>query len=444
MSDCPNHSALFSVCFSAKLGAAIIGDCSAGWNPADGPRSCNRRQATSRFGDHCPPGKLENFIPPKADLRSVEELVQALVKSENLTAFQGQQVKAGKARALILGEYAILDRVGAGGMGQVFKARHRRMERMVAIKMLPPAMTRDAAAAARFQREVVAAAKLMHPNIVSAFDAGQAGNSHFLVMECVDGKDLSALVKQNGSFPVNQAVNYILQAARGLEFAHSKGVVHRDIKPGNLLLGSDGVVKILDMGLARLDSSVGAESGPQADLTGTGTIMGTVDYMAPEQALDTKHADARADIYSLGISLYFLLAGRAAFEGDTVMKKLLAHREQPIPSLQDTQTTVSKQLDAVFRKMVAKRVEDRYQTMSEVVEALERLGFGGSSKVGMGEIASTIDLSSADKKKLAKATKKPLGAITDVVASEKTKYLFAKIFGGAFGTIIAPRSWRFI
>jgi serine/threonine-protein kinase len=384
------------------------------------------------------PGKLEPFIPPNADPKTVDELVQALVKSENLTAFQGQQVKGGKAKSLILGEYTILEKIGAGGMGQVFKARHRRMERTVAIKMLPPSMTKDAAAAARFQREVVAAAKLSHPNIVHANDAGQAGAAHFLVMEYVEGKDLSALVKQNGPFPVNKAVNYILQAARGLEFAHKKGVVHRDIKPANLLLDNEGVVKILDMGLARLDSSVGAESGPQADLTGTGTIMGTVDYMAPEQALDTKHADARADIYSLGISLYFLLSGRAAFEGDTVMKKLLAHREHPIPSLQDTQTTVSKQLDAVFRKMVAKRVEDRYQNMSEVVEALERLGFGGSSKIGMADIASTIDLSSADKKKLAKATKKPLGSITEVVASEKTKHLVLKIVGGSFGTIIAP------
>ena len=202
---------------------------------------------------------------------------------------------------------------------------------------------------------------------------------------------------------------------------------------------NEGTVKILDMGLARLDSSVGAESGPQADLTGTGTIMGTVDYMAPEQALDTKHADARADIYSLGISLYYLLAGRAAFEGDTVMKKLLAHREQPIPSLQDTQTTVSKQLDAVFRKMVAKRVEDRYQSMSEVVEALERLGFGGSSKIGMGDIASTIDLSSADKKKLAARRRRSRwGRLPMLWLRRRRSTWLLKIVGGAFGTIIAP------
>src|ERR1700722_10241066 len=280
------------------------------------------------------PGKLENFVPPKADPKTVDELVQALVKSENLTAFQGAQVKAGKAKALIMGNYTILDRVGAGGMGQVFKARHRRMKRIVAIKMLPPAMTKDAAALARFEREVEAAAKLSHSNIVAAHDAGQANGAHFLVMEFVDGKDLSVMVKKDGPFPVNKAVNFILQAARGLEFAHSEGVVHRDIKPANLLLDKKGVVKILDMGLARIEQ---ADGGVQSELTGTGTIMGTVDYMSPEQALNTKDADQRADIYSLGILLYFLIAGRAAYGGDSLMEKLVAHREQPIPSLQEAQ-----------------------------------------------------------------------------------------------------------
>ena len=382
------------------------------------------------------PGKLENFIPPKADPKTPEELVQALVKSENLTAFQGQQVKGGKAKALILGEYTILDKIGAGGMGQVFKAQHRKMKRLVAIKMLPPAVTKDAAAVARFQREVEAAAKLRHPNIVAADDAGYANGVHFLVMEYVDGKDLSALVKKNGPFPVNKAVNYILQAARGLEFAHSEGVVHRDIKPANLLLDKKEVVKILDMGLARIEQ---ADGGVQSELTGTGTIMGTVDYMSPEQALNTKDADHRADIYSLGMSLYYLLAGKAAYSGDTAMEKLMAHQNQPIPSLQDVQTTVPKQLEAVFKKMVAKRIEDRYQSMSEVVEALEGLGFGGSITGGKGDVASTLDLSSADRKKLlSQAKKKPLGSITEVVASEKTKHLVLKIVGGAFATIIAP------
>ena len=380
---------------------------------------------------------LKNFVPPKASPKTPDELVQALVKSDKLTNFQGQQVKAGKAKALSLGAYTILDKIGAGGMGQVFKAEHRKMKRLVAIKMLPPTMTKDAAALARFQREVEAAAKLRHPNVVAADDAAEANGVHFLVMEYVEGKDLSATVIKDGPLPVNKAVNYILQAARGLEFAHGEGVVHRDIKPANLLLDKKGVVKILDMGLARIES--GGDTPAQAELTGTGMVMGTVDYMAPEQALSTRQADARADIYSLGISLYYLIAGRAPYDGETLMAKLLAHREQPIPSLQDAQATVPKQLDAIFKKMVAKQIDDRYQSTSKVIEALEGLRLAGSIAGSRGEVASTLALSSTDRKKLAtKTTKKPLGSLTEVVGSEKTKHLFAKIVGGTFATIVAP------
>jgi serine/threonine-protein kinase len=381
-------------------------------------------------------GKLENFVPPKANPKSVDELVAELVKNNHLTQFQAAQVKAGKAKSLILGEYTILDKIGAGGMGQVFKAQHRRMKRLVAIKMLPPAMTKDAQALARFEREVEAAAKLRHPNIVAADDAGQANGVHFLVMEYVDGKDLSATVKKDGPLPVNKAVNYIVQAARGLEFAHSEGVVHRDIKPANLLLDQKGVVKILDMGLARIEE---ADGGAAAELTGTGTIMGTVDYMSPEQALNTKNADARADIYSLGISLYYLLSGKAAYAGETAMEKLMAHQNQPIPSLQDVQTTIPKQLDVVFKKMVAKAPGERYQSMSEVIEALSGLGYGSSSATSPTESAGSFSLSSADRKKLKPTgTKTGIGSLTQVVASEKSKNFVFKIVGGAFGTIIAP------
>ena len=311
------------------------------------------------------PGKLEKFVPPSGAPKDAQELARQLVQSKCLTKFQAREIYEGRAKSLILGNYTLIDKIGAGGMGQVFKAEHRRMHRTVAIKVLPLATMKDPATAARFQREVEAAAKLSHPNIVTAHDADEAGGVHFLVMEYVEGADLSALVKKNGPLPMQKAVNYILQAARGLEFAHAEGVVHRDIKPANLLLDKKGVVKILDMGLARI---AGGDAETQAELTGTGAVMGTVDYMAPEQALSTKHADARADIYSLGCTLYYLVSGKAAYDGDTLMSKLLAHREKPIPALGGD---ASDELQAVFERMVAKKVEDRYQTMSEVIAALD-------------------------------------------------------------------------
>lgn len=311
---------------------------------------------------------LKEFLPPRQNPRDAEELVRELLRQKKLTKFQAEELWRGNGKSLVLGNYILLEKIGQGGMGAVYKAEHRRMKRRVAIKMLPPAMLKDADAVARFQREVEAAARLNHPNIVTAHDADEANGAHFLVMECVDGKDLSALVKQNGPLPLAQALNYILQAAKGLEFAHSEGVVHRDIKPGNMLLDNRGTIKILDMGLARF---LGDNTG-QPELTGTGAIMGTVDYMAPEQALDSKKADSRADIYSLGCSLYYLISGRAAYGGDTIMKKLLAHREQPIPSLRVVCANVPEPLDAIFNKMVAKRVEDRYQTMTEVIADLEK------------------------------------------------------------------------
>ncbi len=332
-------------------------------------------------------GKLKEFIPPKASPKDGEALLRELYKQNLLTKFQAQQFAQSRAKALILGNYTIQDKIGSGGMGQVFKAEHRRMERTVAIKMLPPAMTKDAAAVARFQREVKAAAKLRHPNIVAADDADEARGVYFLVMEYIEGSDLSVLVKKNGPFPVAKAVNYILQAARGLEFAHGEGVVHRDIKPANLLLDKKGVVKILDMGLARIESSGNAAT--QAELTGSGAVMGTVDYMAPEQALDTKHADARADIYSLGCSLYYALVGKPIYEAESITAKLLAHQNKSIPELRNIGDEVSDALEAVFQKMVAKKVEDRFQSMSEVVAALEQCSSGQQTSLSIQQSIDT-------------------------------------------------------
>jgi serine/threonine protein kinase/Leucine-rich repeat (LRR) protein len=335
----------------------------------------------------------DSIVEQMTRLRNAESAEAAsaeLVKQKLLTTFQGEVLVKGEQIPLVVGEYVVTDSIGRGGMGYVLKARHRRMKRQVAIKFLLKSLTGSEDLRRRFEREVEAAAQLDHQNIVTAYDAGVHDGSHYLVMQYVDGDDLSQLVKSSGPLDVPDAVDVIRQAALGLGYAHDRGIIHRDIKPGNLLLDNDGVVRILDMGLARMLPSPGdaLEGGAQADLTNTGSVMGTIDYMAPEQALDSKSVDHRTDIYALGCTLYFLLTGNPPFRNDTVMRRLLAHREQPAPRISEFRPEAPRELDQIFAMMMAKSPNDRFPSMKHLVVALNSLDLDNSESEQM----ATLDM----------------------------------------------------
>lgn len=264
--------------------------------------------------------------------------------------------------------YRVVRVLGTGGMGVVYQAEHRMMERVVALKVIRGDLLRRPQAVERFQTEVRAAARLAHPNIVTAHDAEQAGSIHFLVMEYVDGVSLYRLVKERGPLPIAEACEYIRQAAMGLQHAFERGMVHRDIKPHNLMRTPQGQVKILDFGLARLGRDAGPEEAFTSKakvLTAAETVLGTPDYMAPEQAVDSHAADIRADIYSLGATLYFLLTGRAPFAGTS----FLPDQRTP-PSLAKTRPDAPAALGAVAERMMAVDPAKRYQVPREVILAL--------------------------------------------------------------------------
>jgi tetratricopeptide (TPR) repeat protein len=279
--------------------------------------------------------------------------------------------------------YRVVGVLGAGGMGTVFKVEHRLMRRLVALKVIDPRWLERPDAVERFRREVQAAARLSHPNIVTAFDAEQAGRSHFLVMEYVEGESLDRWLVRQRAATVAQASDWVRQAALGLQHAHERGMVHRDIKPANLMLTHEGRVKILDFGLARLLGENGDRTrdsrgpvpvfahDPADQLTPQTAVVGTPDYVAPEQARSPHEADIRADIYALGCTLYHLLTGRPPFAQGTVLQKLMAHQEQTPPPLPALRGDVPPPLVRVVERMLAKDPAERYQTPAQVAAALE-------------------------------------------------------------------------
>ncbi|HMF16133.1 MAG TPA: protein kinase [Gemmataceae bacterium] len=275
--------------------------------------------------------------------------------------------------------YRVVRLLGQGGMGAVYLAEHRHMGRSVALKIINPDLLNHPRSLPRFQQEVRAAAKLDHPNIVAAYDADHAASLHFLVMEYVEGKNLADYLDEKGPLPASLACDIIRQAALGLQHAHERGMVHRDIKPHNLMLTPSNQVKVLDFGLARfaadpIQASEVSKTSEVLRLTGAGTVVGTTDYIAPEQAQDAHGTDGRADIYSLGCTLYHLLTGNPPFPEGTALEKLCRHAaEEPYP-LRAQRTDVPGAFAAVVSRMMAKKPQDRYQSAAEVAAVLDEWG----------------------------------------------------------------------
>ncbi len=290
-----------------------------------------------------------------------------LVRDGVLTYFQAEQILQGKYKRFSIGKYKVLEKLGIGGMGQVFLCEHKMMRRRVAVKVLPIANSDNEAARDRFYREARAVAALDHPNIVRAYDVDQDDNLHFLVMEFVDGTNLHDLVKKHGPLDITRACHFIYASAAGLEYANGMGIVHRDIKPGNILVDRNGIVKILDMGLALFFRG---EDDDGLTRHHDENVLGTADYLSPEQAIDSHTVDIRADIYSLGGTFYYLLTGSAPFPEGSVAQKLLKHQTAEPKPLQERRPEVPDEVVAIVAKMMAKDTADRYATPGELMADL--------------------------------------------------------------------------
>ncbi len=312
-----------------------------------------------------------------ADLKRLDELLPSLTTAEPLplaeelvregilTCFHAEQLLMGKSRGFAIGNYTVLERLGSGGMALVYLCEHRNTRQRVAVKVLPTAKSEDVAVLKRFYREARAGSALDHANIVRVHGISQDGSRHFLVMEYVEGTLLGSLVKHHGPLEVLRACHYMRQAAVGLQHIFESGLVHRDIKPDNLILDRSGTVKILDLGLARF-----CERLPDEKTVLTTGILGTPDYLAPEQSLDSHLVDIRADIYSLGGTFYFLLTGQPPFGEGTTSQKLQWHKtREPIP-LRQLRPDVPETIASLIARMMAKNPIDRFQTPGAVANFL--------------------------------------------------------------------------
>ncbi|MCO8120350.1 serine/threonine protein kinase [Stieleria sp. TO1_6] len=304
---------------------------------------------------------------------SPERLAEGLVGADLLTPWQSRKLLAGKARGFHLGNYRLLRPLGRGGMGVVFLAQHSVMNRLMALKILPPEASKDARRIERFKEEARASAKMEHPNIVQAYDFAESDGKLFIVMEYIEGIDLHRAIIRDGVMSPAEALDAMIQTTDALAHAHQRGIVHRDIKPSNLLLRSDGVIKVSDMGLARIGYSVATGDAPNR-------LTGTTDFIAPEQAIDSHSADARADIYSLGCTWFFLLVGRPPYSGDSVAQRLAKHQTAPVPLVANLRKDCPASISSLIQRMMAKRAADRPASAAELLAQLKRIAGANASR----------------------------------------------------------------
>ncbi len=297
-----------------------------------------------------------------------EKVAASMRKAGLVTEWHTDKLLAGKYKGFFLGKYKLLGHIGSGGMSSVYLAEHTRMHDKRAIKVLPRTRVKDATYLARFQLEAKAIASLNHPNIVSAFDIDNEGDTHYIVMEYVDGVDLQVLVRRDGPVEPGTAASLLAQAADGLSHAHQRGVIHRDVKPANLLLDNDGRIRLLDMGLAL----VAAEEAESLTVLHNENVLGTADYLAPEQALNSHKVDHRADIYGLGCTLYYLLTGRPPFPDGTLAQRIAKHQSEMPPSIKMLRPDCPGEIEGICVKMIQKNPQYRYQSAADVAEALRK------------------------------------------------------------------------
>jgi serine/threonine-protein kinase len=300
-----------------------------------------------------------------------EQLAQRLVEQGVLTEYQVARLLRNKPHGMAIGKYVILDKIGAGSMGRVYKAHHQLMGRLVALKIIAPELSANTRIVSRFHREMKMVGRLDHPNVVRAFDADQLGSSLYIVMEYVPGKSLGELFRARGLLPPLEVCRYAAEAARGLGHAHAQGIVHRDVKPSNILVGDDGRVRVLDLGLGVLLEADNQSSFATAD----GIAVGTIDYMSPEQACG-REVDGRSDLYSLGCTMYHVMTGQRPFPGESDVERLGKRINGTPRPIADLIANVPESVSAVMDRLLANKAKDRFQTAEEAAEALELVATG--------------------------------------------------------------------